>query len=100
MFKRVIFTTALAAGLFAISAAQRPTDSPSALSSGRSTLADMRTDDPSPCPDCDPNSGNGPPPSKLSGLADMRTDDPYPCPDCDPNSGNGPPPSKLSGAGY
>src|SRR6266853_2103899 len=94
MFKRVVFATVLAAGLFAISAAQR-TDSGNGPIA---RLADMRTDDPYPCPDCDPNSGNGPtdPPSKLTG---MRTDDPYPCPDCDPNSGNGPtdPPAKLTG---
>jgi hypothetical protein len=67
MVKRVVVSAVFAAGLFAISAGQR-------------------TDDPYPCPDCDPNSGNGP----IVRLADTRTDDPYPCPDCDPNSGNGP----------
>ena len=70
MFKRVVFTAVLATGLFAISAAQR-------------------MDDPYPCPDCDPSTGNGPD-QLTAARAALRMDDPYPCPDCDPSTGNGP----------
>ena len=65
MLKRVVFTIILAAGTFAVTAAQR-------------------ADDPYPCPECGPDSGNGP----IARLA--LADDPYPCPECGPDSGNGP----------
>ena len=58
MIKRVLFTTILAAQFVAFSA----------------TL--LRTDDPLPCPDCDP--------APLPPAVVMLTDDPLPCPDCDP----------------
>lgn len=93
MFKRVAFTTLLAAGLFAIPAVTR-TDDPLPCPDGcgpdlSAQLAavsapDMRTDDPLPCPDgCGPDLSAQP--STLR-MADKRTDDPLPCPDgCGPD---------------
>ena len=86
MFKRVAFTTLLAAGLFAIPAAKINNDqipSPE-YDSWRSapvvsTVADLRTDDPLPCPGCD----WGRSAETTEKVADMRTDDPLPCPGCD-----------------
>jgi hypothetical protein len=69
MFKRVLFTSILAAQFFAISAMPR--------------TAVNRTDDPVPCPDCDAGAG---PLSLASGVI-SRTDDPVPCPDCDAGAG-------------
>jgi hypothetical protein len=90
MFKRVLCTTMLAAGFFVITA-----DSGNAPTDMSGTLAGMTTDDPFPCPECDPNDGNGPPPPPKMAL---MTDDPFPCPECDPNDGNGPPPPpKVAG---
>ncbi len=64
VIKRILYTSILAAQFLTIGA--------------------LRADDPFPCPDCDPGSGQGPE------LALLRADDPFPCPDCDPGSGQGP----------
>ena len=74
MIKRVMFTTVLAAQFLAISAVKNTT-----VQVQPKISADMRTDDPSPCPDCDASSGPN--------LAELRADDPSPCPDCDASSG-------------
>jgi hypothetical protein len=96
MFKQVACTAILAAGFFMISATQRMDDpfpcpecepnSGNGPITAAATLPDMRSDDPFPCPECEPNSGNGP----IVAAADKRMDDPFPCPECEPNSGNGP----------
>ena len=86
MFKRVAFTTLLAAGLFALPAA-KITDDPlpcpgcdwRSATAFSETVADLRTDDPLPCPGCDWR-GEVETTQKVS---DMRTDDPLPCPGCD-----------------
>jgi len=95
MFKRVAFTTLLAAGLFAMPGA-KITDDPVPCDDQcgplrgelaiQATVADMRTDDPVPCDDqCGPLRGEV---AIQATVADMRTDDPVPCDDqCGPLRG-------------
>jgi len=68
MIKRVMFTTVLAAQFLAISAVGNTVIVRSAVS------ADMRADDPSPCPECD---------ACTPAVAIAVADDPSPCPECD-----------------
>ena len=64
MFKRVACTTILAAGFFVIAA--NSSNAPTDMSV---TSTDMRVDDPFPCPECSPDSGNGPPdPPRSEGV--------------------------------
>ena len=83
MIKRIVFTSILAAQFLTISAMR---DSNSLPSQGSDTGTSLltRADDPFPCPNCSPGSGQGP------SLALMRADDPFPCPNCSPGSGQGP----------
>ena len=74
MIKSVLFTTVLAALFFGISGAKN-----SSVQVQPTTSADMRTDDPAPCPGCDASAGPN--------LAQLRTDDPAPCPGCDASAG-------------
>jgi hypothetical protein len=70
MIKRVLFTTVLAAQFLAISAVKN-----TSVQAQPTVSADMRADDPYPCPECDANT-----------PAVARADDPYPCPECDANT--------------
>jgi hypothetical protein len=74
MIKRILFTSVLAAQFLAISAVKNINVQARPMAS-----ADMRADDPPPCPECDASSGPN--------LAELRADDPAPCPECDASAG-------------
>src|SRR4051812_47210173 len=98
MFKRLTLATLIVTGLIAISAAQR-TDDPSLrpasdTKSGAFSIA--LTDDPFPCPECNPGDGNGPDPLRIAASPIAITDDPFPCPECNPGDGNGPDPVRIA----
>jgi positive regulator of sigma E activity len=79
MTKRMLLTSILAAQFLALPAVKNIKDQARPQFS-----ADMRADDPTPCPDCDASAGPG-----TGNLAVLRTDDPTPCPDCDASAGPG-----------
>jgi len=98
MIKRVLFTMVLAALFVGISAAKNisvleqpaisadmraddPAPCPDCCASAGPGLAELRADDPAPCPDCCASAGPG--------LAELRADDPAPCPDCCASAGPG-----------
>jgi hypothetical protein len=94
MIRRLLFSSIVATQFIALCATARDDAfRGQEFSSGHSlSAAVLRTDDPYPCPDCDPP--DGPPPVRLASISGMRADDPYPCPDCDPP--DGPPPVRLA----
>src|SRR3982074_13667 len=95
MVKRMLFTSILTAQFLAFPAVRNiniharpvvsadmrtddPTPCPECDASAGPLLAQLRTDDPTPCPECDASAGP---------LAQLRTDDPTPCPECDASAG-------------
>ena len=90
MFKRVLFSTILTTGLFAaLGANLRPDDPFPCPECGPGLAAvttvavanGLRPDDPFPCPECGPGRSE----VELTALADgLLPDDPFPCPECGP----------------
>jgi hypothetical protein len=86
MIRRLLFSSIIATQFIAFSAigrddAFRGQD----FGSGNGlSVALLRTDEPVPCPECDPPDG---PPLTLVSLSVLRADEPVPCPECDPPDG-------------